>query len=157
MISPPLLNRPPIEETLHLTTLRFAAGAAPTLSPDRYEPGVCNIGPAEIARRRRAGIVGSVLTLGLLIALVALDLPPIHRLALFVPAAVAASGFIQARLKFCAGFAALGVFNFGGQGDRVEIVDPDARARDRRRGREISFVSFAIGAAVALLAVLLPI
>jgi hypothetical protein len=140
-----------------LTTLNFAAGAAPTLSPDRYEPGVCNIGPAEIAKRRRAGIVGSLLTLSLLIVLVAFDLPPILRLGLFVPAAVAASGFIQARMKFCAGFAALGVFNFGGAGDRVEIVDAEARARDRRRGREISIASFAIGAAVALLAVFLPI
>ena len=157
MISPPLLDRPPTEETLLLTTLRFAAGAAPTLSPDRYEPGVCNIGPAEIARRRRAGIVGALLTLGLFVALVALDMPPVFRLALFVPAAVAASGFIQARLRFCAGFAALGVFNFGGDGERVQIVDPEARARDRRRGREISVASFAIGAAVALLAVVLPI
>ena len=25
---------------------------------DGYRPGACNIGPAEIARRRRAGIVG---------------------------------------------------------------------------------------------------
>lgn len=140
-----------------MTTSRFAAGAAPALSPDRYEPGVCNIGPAEISRRRRAGIVGSLLTLGLLIILVALDLPPVARLVLFFPAAVAASGFIQAQLKFCAGFAALGVFNFGGAGDRVTIDDPEARARDRRRGRQISVASFAIGAAVALLAVLLPL
>ena len=140
-----------------MTTLKFGAEAAATLSPDRYEPGVCNIGPAEIAKRRRAGIVGSLLTLGLLIILVALDLPPIFRLGLFVPAAIAASGFIQARMKFCAGFAALGVFNVGGDGDRVQVVDPEARARDRRRGREISVASFAIGAAVALLAVLLPI
>jgi len=153
----PLLDRSPGKETFPLTTLRFAAGATPTLSPDRYQPGVCNIGPAEIARRRRAGIVGSLMTLGLLIILVALDAPPLFRLVLFLPAAVAASGFIQARLKFCAGFAARGIFNFGGSGDSVEIVDHEARARDRRRGREISFASFAIGAAVALLAVLLPI
>lgn len=139
-----------------MSNLNFAAGAAPTLSPDRYEPGVCNIGPAEIAKRRRAGVVGSLMTLGLLIILVALDLPPVLRLALFVPAAVAASGFIQAHLKFCAGFAAIGVFNFGERGERVEIVDPEARARDRRRGREISFASFAIGTLVALLAVFLP-
>ena len=29
-----------------------------------YRPGVCNIGPAEIARRRMAGHVGLVATLG---------------------------------------------------------------------------------------------
>ena len=140
-----------------MTSLNLAAGAAPTLSPSRYEPGVCNIGPAEIAKRRRAGIVGTVATIVLLVILVALGLPPIVRLVLFVPAAVAASGFIQAHLKFCAGFAALGIFNFGGEGERVKILDPEARARDRRRGRQISFASFAIGTAVALLAVLLPV
>jgi hypothetical protein len=139
-----------------LTSLRFAAGAAPTVTPGRYEPGVCNIGPAEIAKRRRAGIVGALMTLGLLIILVALDLPPVVRVVVFVPAAIAASGFIQADMKFCAGFAALGVFNFGGHGDRVEIVDAEARTRDRRRGRQITLASFAMGAAVALLAVLLP-
>ena len=32
----------------------------------RYEPGVCNIGPAEIARRRRSGHVGALITIGLL-------------------------------------------------------------------------------------------
>jgi len=58
-----------------LTTLNFAAGAAPTLSPDRYVPGVCNIGPAEIAKRRRAGIVGSLLTLGLLVVLFLREVP----------------------------------------------------------------------------------
>ena len=140
-----------------MTTLRFADGAAPILSTDRYEPGVCNIGPAEIARRRRAGIVGTLATLALLVVLVVLDVAPIVRLILFVPAAVAASGFIQAQMKFCAGFAALGIFNFGGEGDRVRIADPDARARDRRRGRQISIASFVIGAAVALIAVLLPV
>jgi hypothetical protein len=140
-----------------LTTLRFAAGTAPTLSPDRYEPGVCNIGPAEIAKRRRVGIIGSLVTLGLLTVLVAIDAPPVARLVLFLPAAIAASGFIQARLKFCAGFAARGIFNFGDRGDSVEIVDAEARARDRRRGRAISLASFAIGAAVALIALLLPI
>ena len=43
-----------------VATLRFADGAAPMLSTERYEPGVCNIGPAEIARRRRAGMAQSV-------------------------------------------------------------------------------------------------
>jgi hypothetical protein len=33
-----------------------------------YRPGVCNIGPAEIARRRRAGHVGLLVTVAALAA-----------------------------------------------------------------------------------------
>ncbi|HEX5039952.1 MAG TPA: hypothetical protein VFW95_07445 [Candidatus Limnocylindria bacterium] len=140
-----------------MATLRFADGTVQTVSTERYEPGVCNIGPAEIAKRRRAGIIGTLATVALLVLLVALHVAPIVRLILFVPAAVAASGFIQAQMKFCAGFAALGIFNFGGEGDRVKIAEPEARARDRRRGRQISVASFVIGAGVAVLAVLIPV
>ena len=97
-----------------------------------YQPGVCNIGPAEIARRRRAGNVGLVATAGLLAGLVAIDAPPVARLVLTIPAATAASGYLQARLKFCAGFGSAGVFNFGEIGGTEKVADADARRRDRR-------------------------
>ena len=122
-----------------------------------YEPGVCNIGPAEIARRRRAGHVGLVVTLGLLATLILFDVHPLARLAVIVPAAISASGYLQARLKFCAGFGQLGVFNLGSLGERTAITDADALARDRRRARQISLTSFAIGIAVGVVAVLLPL
>jgi hypothetical protein len=121
-----------------------------------YQPGVCNIGPAEIRRRRRAGHVGLLATIGLLAALILIDAPPLARLLIALPAAVSASGYLQAALKFCAGYGQLGVFNFGDEGERTQIVDDAARAADRRRARQISFTSFAIGAAVAVVAVLLP-
>ena len=122
-----------------------------------YEPGVCNIGPAEIARRRRAGHVGALLTLGLLALLVAVDAPSLARLLVIIPATVSASGYLQARLKFCAGLGSRGLFNFGPLGSATSVTDPEALERDRRRSREIGIMAFAIGTVVAIVAVLLPI
>ncbi|HEY7738726.1 MAG TPA: hypothetical protein VIC63_06830 [Candidatus Limnocylindria bacterium] len=128
----------------------------PTLGTD-YQPGVCNIGPEEIAHRRRSGHVGALLTLGLFALLVAVAAPPVARLLLVIPATVSASGYLQAWLKFCAGFGAIGVRNFGPLGRTETVADPAARAADRRRAREIGLMGFGIGLVVGLVAAALPI
>ena len=74
-----------------------------------------------------------------------------------IPATVSASGYLQAWLKFCAGFGAIGVRNFGPLGRTEAVDDEAARAADRRRAREIGLMSFGVGVAVALLAVALPV
>jgi hypothetical protein len=141
----------------HVSTTLFAAGGMTTLPPAAYQPGVCNIGPAEIRRRRMAGHVGAAAALVLLAVLIAIGAPPWTRLAVILPVAVSASGYLQARMKFCAGFAQRGIFNFGGSGDAVVVQDAEARRLDLRRARQISLSSFAIGLAVGVVAVLLPI
>ena len=123
-----------------------------------YQSGVCNIGPEEIARRRRAGHVGVVVTVGLLVALIAIGAPPLLRLVLFIPAAMAASGYLQAWLKFCAGFGRLGRLQLRASwGNTARVEDEAARAADRRRANQIGLASGLIGLAVAVVAVLLPI
>ncbi len=122
-----------------------------------YQPGVCNIGPAEIARRRRAGHVGLGATVILGGGLVAVGAPPLVRLLLALPAAVAASGYLQARLCFCAGFGSRGVFNFGPLGQTEQVQDNAAHARDRARANQIGLASLAIGLVVGALAVVLPL
>ena len=88
-----------------MTITAFAAGTPETPTAGlEYRPGVCNIGPEEIARRRRSGHVALVATVVLLAVLVAIGAPPLVRLLLILPAGAAASGYLQARLKFCAGF-----------------------------------------------------
>ncbi len=141
-----------------MAALTFASGSARARSTvSAYEPGVCNIGPAEIARRRRAGHAGALLTLGLLGLLVAIDAPSLARLLVIIPATVSASGYLQARLKFCAGLGSRGLFNFGPLGSATSVTDPEALERDRRRSREIGIMAFAIGTVVAIVAVLLPV
>jgi len=138
-----------------------AAFAVRSSSPPRaergeYRPGVCNIGPAEIARRRRTGYVGTVATVLLLMILAAADAPTPLRLLVFIPAAVAASGFIQARLRFCAGFGWLGLFNFREVGATETVASSEARRRDRAMAGRIGVASAVVGAVVAAIAVLLP-
>ena len=132
----------------------------PPLSGDagtEYQPGVCNIGPAEISRRRRAGHVGLLATLVLFGILVALHAPVLARFLVALPAAAAATGYLQAALKFCAGFASRGIFNFGQLGATEQVADPVARSRDRRRAKEIFLASLIIGVVVGGIAVLLPL
>ena len=144
------------------STTAFAAASGPNTSPTttipaEYQAGVCNIGPEEIARRRRAGHIGALVTVGLLIGLIALGVPPIFRLVLFVPAMLSASGYLQARLKFCAGFGRLGVYNFGRVGPMSPVIDDASRSADRRRSNQIGLAAALIGAVVAVVAVLLPV
>jgi hypothetical protein len=136
-----------------VSTFSPQAGAA----AGEYRPGVCNIGPAEIAQRRMAGHVGLVATVGLLALLVAIDAPPLTRLLAILPAAISASGYLQAWLKFCAGFGSRGIFNFGSVGETAPVADAEARAIDRRRSRQISLWALAIGVLVAVVATLLPV
>jgi hypothetical protein len=138
-------------------TTAFATSAHGATPTPEYQPGVCNIGPAEIRRRRMAGHVGALVTAAAFIGLVAVDAPPITRLVLILPAAGAASGYIQAQLKFCAGFGSRGVFNFDSLGTWTTVTDREALARDRRRSREIAGMALAAGVVVGVVAALLPI
>jgi hypothetical protein len=122
-----------------------------------YLAGVCNIGPAEIAARRRSGHVAALASLGLLATLVVIDAPRPARLLVALPAMGAASGYLQARLRFCAGFGSRGVYNFGPLGATRRAGDAEARARDRSMAFRIGTASFLIGVAVGVGAVLLPV
>ena len=118
---------------------------------------MCNIGPAEIASRRRAGHVGVIATVVLFVVLVAIGAPPIARLLVALPAAVAASGYLQAWLRFCAGFGSRGVFNFGDVGTTEQVGDADARRRDRARATPDRRRGLLIGRRSGIVAVLLPV
>ena len=146
-----------------MTHSTFAATGGPDVPGtiaglDAYVPGRCNIGAAEIASRRRTGHVGTAVTVGLLVALVALGAPPLARLLIALPAAIAASGYLQARLRFCAAYGSLGVYNVEeALGQTAHVDDADARRRDQARALQISLASGLIGLVVAVAAVLLPV
>jgi hypothetical protein len=129
---------------------------APPLSVD-YQPGVCNIGPAEIARRRRTGHIGLLAAVALFAILVAVGAPPLARLLVAIPAILSASGYLQAYLKFCAGFGAAGVYNFDEVGTTDKVADAASRAADRAKATRIGLASLAIGAVAGVVAVLLPV
>lgn len=122
-----------------------------------YVPGVCNIGPAETSRRRRVGYLGIGGALVILAVAVTMDWPPAYRIAVAVPAAFAASGFIQAKLHFCANFGWRGFYNFGNLGSEENVMAAEAARLDRAKALKIGAMSGAIGLAVGVVAVLLPL
>ena len=128
-----------------------------TASADEYRSGSCNIGPAEIARRRRSGWVGLGAAAVLAAALVLLGLPVATRWLVALPLAVGAIGLLQARFRFCAAFGLAGVRNFGTPGTVDRVEDAAARRADRSMAVAISLAGGAIGFAGALILVLLPV
>lgn len=123
---------------------------------DTYVPGVCNIGPEEIRRRRASGIAGTAAAVAVLGATVATRVPRPVRAVVAVPAAIGASGFLQAAAHFCSGFGMRGVVNFGPVGDTLSVGDDEARREDRARALAILRSSSVIGVAAAAFALALP-
>lgn len=119
---------------------------------NKYIPGVCNIGPAEIKRRRQSGWLGLGLTVALGAAFVWFDAASVWWLALFFPATMSATGFLQAYMHFCAHFGLSSLFNFGDVGKTDSVQQAEFRAKDKRKAWQIIVYSMLIGLAVALVA-----
>ncbi len=95
-------------------------------------------------------------TIGLLAVLLVVGSPPIARLAIALPAAGAAIGYLQAYLRFCVAFGFRGVLNFGPLGEQQSVADEASHARDRRQALIVTAVGAAVGLAVGAVAFLLP-
>ena len=122
-----------------------------------YQPGVCNIGPAEIRRRRTSGYVGLGVAVVFLVIAFALGWGAPWRLLVALPVFLSAQGFLQAAFRFCVGFASRGLFNFGELGSEETIHDREFRRKDQRKALLITVLAFAIAAVVSVLAYLIPI
>jgi hypothetical protein len=127
-------------------------------SRTEYIPGVCNIGPAEIRRRRQSGWIGVGTTILAWVLFAAFRVPSPWRLLLFFPAMVGASGFLQAALHFCAGFGSRGVFNFGSVVGTTQTVEQaEFRRKDQRKARVIGLYAAMIGIGIAAAGFFLPL
>lgn len=118
-----------------------------------YTPGVCNINETEVAYRRKAGHVGVGMFAILLLLLVITKANPLWALALFIPAFLAAIGYLQAKHKFCISYAASGLHSVSNEhAETAKIVEAAQRKLDRNRARRmnlqatsIAFVATAAG------------
>jgi hypothetical protein len=127
------------------------------MSNKTYIPGVCNIGPAEIRARRASGYFGLGITIIMMALFYMVPVEPALRLLIFLPAAMAAAGFLQARLHFCAQFGMRGLFNVGDDLQHHESVDQvEYRRKDQRKAVIIIAGSASIGLLIALIAYWLP-
>jgi hypothetical protein len=121
-----------------------------------YRPGACNIGPEEVARRRRGAWVAGLTTVVFYLGLLAVGAPDAVRFVVAVPAAAAAVSWLQARERFCVAFGSTGTFNFGPVGELEQVGDADARRADRRKVASMVGRGALIGIAIGVLAVLVP-
>ena len=142
---------------MFVTAFRSGAGSSyPSLvTVDQSIRARCNIGPDEVARRRRSALAITGLAAAVALLLVALHVPTSARRALFPFAAGAAVAWMQVVHRFCVAFGALGIENFGRVGE-VSRVDRELRAADRRRVAQLVLEGSAIGAAATFVFLLLP-
>jgi hypothetical protein len=104
---------------------------------DTYQAGVCNIGGAEVARRRQVAILGGVLFLALALYSVIQNFSPFASLVLIAPASIFAIGFVQSRKRFCLAYGLMGTFNFQKLGSITKVEDKTALAADRKMAFQI--------------------
>jgi hypothetical protein len=122
-----------------------------------YRAGACNIGPEEIARRRRGGLVSVAIAALIGLALLALDAPTWSRLLVFPFLASGLVSLEQVRRRFCVGFAMAGLRNLGQLGTEQRVEDAGDRAADRRAALVMVGYMSAIAAVITAAFVALPI
>lgn len=124
----------------------------------KYTPGVCNIGPSEIAQRKRAGWIGAIITVVLFFVFIVLHIPPLYRLIIFFPATLTAVGFIQAYFHFCAAFGLNGIYNVLKPAGQTETVAQKLfREKDRNKSLHIIYLSVLVGLLIAGCTFYLPL
>ncbi|MGQ3328888.1 MULTISPECIES: hypothetical protein [Halorubrum] len=109
-----------------------------------YQPGVCNIGPAQQRRRLLLGVGSLLLAVVTVAAIVAVEWPRWTLILSLFPLYGAAMGYFQYRERFCVGFAGIGVFDV--DGETRQVRDEAALAADRRRAVRLNLKSLAVGA-----------
>ena len=120
-----------------------------------YISGACNIGPAEIKRRKQGAYLGGALYLVIAIFLIATNASSTTRLWVFLPAALFAIGYIQSKRKFCVAYGFLGIFNFEKLGHTTRIkVNQDLKA-DRKYAIKLSVQALLIAITLTLLIILI--
>jgi len=114
-----------------------------------YQPGVCNIGPAQQRRRLLLGVGSLLLAVVTVAVILAMGWPRWTLIAslLFPLYGAAMMGYFQYRERFCVGFAGI-VFDVGDGTNRVQ--DEAALEADRRRAVRLNTKSLAVGAVGSL-------
>jgi hypothetical protein len=112
-----------------------------------YRPAQCNIGRRGRRRRAAGAVCGFAVAAALVVGHAVGALPAVFLVAAFVPLALGVEFAVQASTAFCVGLAALGRFDFSGEGGPAgRVADPADRGTDRIHALKISVVSVALAA-----------
>ena len=126
-------------------------------APGEYRPGACNIGPREIAKRRVYGVLGVASAVVLWVVLVALDVPQLARAIVVFPLWGGILSLEQARRRFCAGFAYVGIRSVSGSDATESVADAADLAVDRAAARRLVVSCGAVALAITAVLVVLPV
>ncbi|MBI3752142.1 MAG: hypothetical protein HY263_10875 [Chloroflexi bacterium] len=116
----------------------------------------CNIGAAEIHRRRRLAVALAIATVVVAIGLAALDVPQLGRLALWPFAAATGVTWLQVTQRFCVRFGLFGLENFGRLGQERRVASQLLEA-DQRRALKLIAEGALAGLVATLVFVVLPL
>jgi hypothetical protein len=104
----------------------------------------CNIGPAEIARRRQMAIGLTVVSVIVVVLLVAIHAPVIARGILWPLASAAAVTWLQVMRRFCVRFGMSGLQNLGPIGSETPVARAQ-RDKDRKQAQQMIFEGLLAG------------
>jgi len=126
------------------------------MEQEQYIPGACNIGPEERRMRKIGGWAGIGLFLILFAILYLTHAPQWTRWFLFLPAIVAATGWVQYANHFCVNFGMRGLMNMDKAAFQTEnVIEAEYRKKDRQRALLLIALSVAISLAATALATFL--
>lgn len=120
-----------------------------------YLAGACNIGPAEIKRRRQGALIGAILFAFTTLLFVITNAPSSTRLLVFIPALLFTVGIIQSRRKFCVAYGFLGVFSFEKLGATRKITMNQDLKADRKYATKLLLQSVFTAAVLTALVALI--
>lgn len=121
-----------------------------------YIPGTCNIGPAEIKKRRNIAVFSAVLAVAVIILLEIIQPDKTWRLLLFIPAALFGVGVQQWYNKFCVAFGIKDIFNFGDIGKTFSVEQKENFQKDRAKAWKMIITGIMFGLLVAIIFYILP-
>ncbi len=121
-----------------------------------YIPGMCNINPTEIKRRRLSGHVGLAASIIIAAIFVYLQTEWLYRIVIFAPIFTATLGYLQAQSKFCVAYAGSGK-QHADDGDIISVDDASALKSDEHRARSIYLKALTISVAVTAAFCLVPL
>lgn len=120
-----------------------------------YLAGACNIGPAEIKRRRQGALIGAILFAFTTLLFVITNAPTSTRLLIFIPALLFTVGIIQSRRQFCVAYGFLGVFSFEKLGATRKITMNQDLKADRKYATKLLLQSVFTAAVLTALVALI--
>lgn len=128
------------------------------LPDDGYVAGACNIGPWEIRQRRLFAIASFVIAAIVFGLSVALAAPMVVRLIVLLPMWGGFFSWLQARRRFCAGYAVSRKRNFGDSHASLGTVDDEAAHRaDMAAVARMARDSFLLAVIPSVVLALLPV